>query len=68
MVIAIKTFFDFPPHPLTNIEIRKYHQSESRFNGVYSRNNLSKRIKDGSYVINLINMQMLVFVGLPCMY
>ena len=68
MVIAIKTFFDFPPHPLTNIEIRKYHQSESRFNGVYSRNNLSKRIKDGSYVINLVNMQMLVFVGLPCMY
>ena len=68
MVIAIKTFFDFPPHPLTNIEIRKYHQSESRFNGVYSRNNLSKRIKDGSYVINLINMQMLLFVGLPCMY
>ena len=65
MVIAIKTFFDFPPHPLTNIEIRKYHQSESRFNGVYSRNNLSKRIKDGSYVINLVNMQMLVFVGLP---
>ena len=68
MVIAIKTFFDFPPHLLTNIEIRKYYQSESRFNGVYSRNNLSKRIKDGSYVINLVNVQMLVFVGLHCMY
>ena len=68
MAIAIKTFFDFPPHPLTNIELQTYHQNESRFNGVYSRNNLSKRIKDGSYVINLVNMQILVFVGLPCMY
>ena len=41
------------PHPLTNIEIQKYYQSEPRFNGVYSRNNLPKTIKDGTYVINL---------------
>ena len=41
-----------PPHPLRNFEIRKYYQNESRFNGVYSRNNLPK-IKDGVYVINL---------------
>ena len=27
--------------------------SYCRFNGVYSRNNLSKKIKDGAYVINL---------------
>ena len=39
-----------PPHPLTNFEIQKYYQNESRFNGVYSRDNLPK-IKDGSYVI-----------------
>ena len=26
---------------------------ELRFNGVYSRNNLPKQIKDGAYVINL---------------
>ena len=40
------------PHPLTNFEIQKYYQDEPKFNGVYSRNNLSK-IKDGAYVINL---------------
>ena len=42
-----------PPHPLTNFEIQKYYQNEPRFNGVYSRNNLPKKIKDGAYVINL---------------
>ena len=36
----------------TNSEIQKYYQNESRFNDVYSRNNLPK-IKDGVYVINL---------------
>ena len=35
-----------PPHFLTNFEIQKYYQNEPKFNGVYSRNNLSK-IKDG---------------------
>ena len=40
-------------HPLTNFEVNKYYQNEPRFNGVYSRNNLHKKIKDGSYVINL---------------
>ena len=40
------------PHRLTNFEITKYYENESRFNGVYSRDNLSK-IKDGAYVINL---------------
>ena len=42
-----------PPHPLTNFEIQNYYQREPRFNGVYSRNNLPKRINDGAYVINL---------------
>ena len=28
------------PHPLTNLEIQEYYQSESRFNGVFSRDNL----------------------------
>ena len=41
------------PHPLTNLEIQKYYQNEPRFNGVFSRNNLPKKIKDGAYVINL---------------
>ena len=40
------------PYPLTNFEIQKYYQNESRFNGVYSRDNLTK-IKDGAYIINL---------------
>ena len=39
-----------PPHPLTNFEMQKY-QNEPRFNGVYSRDNLTK-IKDGAYIIN----------------
>ena len=41
-----------PPRPLTNFEIQKYYENEPKFNGVYSRNNLSK-IKDGAYKINL---------------
>ena len=45
--------FLMPSHPLTNFEIQKYYQNESRFNGVYSRNNLAEKIKDGSYVLNL---------------
>ena len=42
-----------PPHPLTNFEIKKHYENESRFNGVYSRDNLPNKIKDGAYVINL---------------
>ena len=45
--------FLIPSCPLTNFEIQKYYQNEPRFNGVYSRNNLPKKIKDGAYVINL---------------
>ena len=41
------------PHPLTNFEIQKYYKNEPRFNGVFSRNNLLKKIKDGAYIINL---------------
>ena len=31
----------------------KYYENESRFNGVYSRDNLPNKIKVGAYVINL---------------
>ena len=41
------------PHPLTNFEIEAYYKNEPRYNGVYSRDNLSDKIKDGGYVINL---------------
>ena len=41
--------FLMPLHPVTNFEIQKHYQIESKFN---SRNNLPK-IKNGVYVINL---------------
>ena len=45
-------------HPLTNFETEAYYQNESRFNSVFSRDNLPERsstktIKNGAYVINL---------------
>ena len=42
-----------PPHLLTNFEIQAYYQNEPRFNGVFSRDNLLNKIKNGAYVINL---------------
>ena len=36
--------FLFPSHPLTNFEIQKYYKSEPRFYGVFSRNNLPKKM------------------------
>ena len=41
------------PHPLTNFEIQIYYQNEPRFIGVYSRDNLPDKIKDGAYLIHL---------------
>ena len=40
-------------HPLTNFEIQEYYKNEARFNGVFSRDNLPKTLKNGTYVINL---------------
>ena len=40
------------PYPLTNFEMQKHYRNEARFNGAYSRDNLTK-IKDGAYIINL---------------
>ena len=45
--------FLMPFHPLTNFEIQNYYQNEPRFNGVFSRDNMPKKIKDEAYVINL---------------
>ena len=46
-----------PSHSLNNFEIQKHYENESRFNAVYSRDNLtecsSTEMKDGAYVINL---------------
>ena len=45
--------FLIPPHPLTNFDIQKYYKNEPKFNDIFSRNNLHKKINDGTYVINL---------------
>ena len=45
--------FLMPPHPLTNFKIQKYYKNEPRLNGVFSRNNLPKKIKDRECIINL---------------
>ena len=37
--------FLMTPHPLTNFEIQKYHKNEPRFNSVFQRNNLPKKLK-----------------------
>ena len=42
-----------PPHPSIDFEIQRYYQNEPRLNVVFSGNNLSKKIKDGAYAINL---------------
>ena len=42
-----------PRHPSTNFKIQEYYQNEPKFNGVYSRDNLPDKVKDGAYVINL---------------
>ena len=48
-----------PPHPLTNFGIPKYYQHKLKFDGVYSRNNLSE-IKNEAYVINLDEYESIV--------
>ena len=58
-----------PPHPLSNFQIQRYYQNEPRFNGVYSRDNLSNKIKDGSYIINLHGYSDIgELIGLLCMH
>ena len=42
-----------PLHPLTKFDIRNYYENEPKFNGVCSKDNLPKAIKNGAYVINL---------------
>ena len=54
-----------PLHPLTDFEIQKY-EHKLKFNGVYSRSNLSK-IEDGAYITNLDEYESLV-IGSLCMW
>ena len=41
------------PYPLTNFEVKAHYQNEPRFNGVYSKENLPVKTKDGAYVVTL---------------
>ena len=50
-----------PPNPLTSFGIQNYYENESKFNGVYLRDDLST-IKNGAYIIN--NEEL---IGLLCM-
>ena len=52
----------FPTTSFNKLEIQKYYQTEPRFNGVFSRDNLPNiihpkglgaTVKNGAYVINL---------------
>ena len=45
--------FLIPPHPLKNFEIQKHYKNEPRFNGIFSRKNLPKKIKEEAYKIKL---------------
>ena len=40
-------------HPLSIFEIEAYYQNEPGFNDAYSRDDLSNKIKDGKYVVNI---------------
>ena len=51
-------------HPLTNFEIQKYYRNKPSFNGVFSRNNLPEKIKDGTHVISLDEYAVKVHTGL----
>ena len=42
------------PHPLTNFETQAYYRNKLRFSGVFSGDNLLNKIKNGAYVINLV--------------
>ena len=53
-----------PPLPLINFEIQKYYKNEPRFDGVFSRDDLPKKIKDGAYKINLDEYTVQARIGL----
>ena len=40
-------------YPERNFEIQRCYENEPRVNGIYFKNNLPKKIKNGTYVINL---------------
>ena len=51
-------------HPLKNFELERVYENEPRFNAVFSRNNMPKKIKDGAYVISLDEYADVAHIGL----
>ena len=52
MVLQLKKKVLILLRPLTNFEIDKYYEVRPKFNGVYSRDNVRKIIKNVAYAIN----------------
>ena len=50
MVLQLKKTL-LSPHPFTNFKIKEHFESKPRFNGIYSWDNLTKTIKNGTYGI-----------------
>ena len=42
----LKKGFLIPPLPLSNFETQTYYQTESKFSGVYSRDNLPDEVEE----------------------
>ena len=60
---AVREYIDkVSLHYLSNIKITNYFNYKPRFNGVFSRNNLS-RIRDRAYVINLRDEKVKEYIG-----
>ena len=60
---AVREYIDkVSLHSLSNIKITNYFNYKPRFNGVFSRNNLS-RIRDRAYVINLRDEKIKEYIG-----
>ena len=51
---SVKTRILIPPCGFTHFEVQKYYQNEPRFNGIYSRDNLPDKVKDGKSITKLL--------------
>ena len=47
-----------PPHPLNNFQIQSCYRNEPRFNGVYSRDNLTTTTTTTTTATTTINQRM----------
>ena len=61
---SLKKNFSPTPHPITNFEIHEYYQNESRFNGVFSRDNLIIIIIITIIIIIIIIVIIIIIINL----